>query len=76
MGVRGLLVVLSGIMCACGGDGWNSVPGTPSSFAFSDVWAFSETDVWFVDGGPDVHRYDGDDWSTLETPSTGVGCGQ
>jgi hypothetical protein len=36
-----------------------------------DVWAFSSTDVWVLDGGPAVHRFDGSTWSLLSTPSTG-----
>jgi hypothetical protein len=40
-----------------------------------DVWAFSTTNVWFLDGGPAVHRFDGASWSVMETPSTGgLGC--
>ena len=75
MGTKGALLVLSGMLCACGGDDWSSVSGAPTSFVVNDVWAFSDTDVWFIDGGPNVHRYDGDGWSMLETPSTGgLGC--
>jgi len=75
MGAKELLVLLSGSLCACGGGDWDSVSGTPSSYVIIDVWAFSETDVWFLDGGAIVHRYDGDSWSTLESPSTGgLGC--
>ncbi len=72
-----LLLGLSGALCACGdaGDDWRSVSGAPSLLSVIDVWAFSTTDVWFLDGGPTVHRYDGSSWSTLETPSTGgLGC--
>ena len=36
-----------------------------------DVWAFSTSDVWVLDGGPSVHRFDGASWSVMETPSTG-----
>ncbi|MCC7537955.1 MAG: hypothetical protein IT379_17145 [Deltaproteobacteria bacterium] len=61
--------------CGGGGDeGWERVSAPPSSTTLTDVWAFSETDVWFVDGGPVVHRYDGSSWSTLETPAAGVSC--
>lgn len=69
MGDKRLAVVLLGLMCACGGDDWSSVSGGPTGFGVTDVWAFSETNVWVVDGTPDVYRYDGDGWTTLPTDS-------
>lgn len=65
------------MFCACGGDddgvasGWSEPAEGPDVLAAIDVWAFSETDVWLLDGGAAVHRFDGTGWSTLETPSTG-----
>jgi hypothetical protein len=62
-------------LCACGGDAWGPVSGAPSMTVATDVWAFSATDVWVLDGGSTVYRYDGAEWSTMETPSTGgLGC--
>ena len=61
-------------MGAPGGDDWSSASGTPDATTFSDVWAFSDEQVWFVDGGPDVHVYDGSGWRTLSTPVFGVTC--
>ena len=75
-----LLAASVGALAACGGDdeptgGFEPVSGAPSLLAVIDVWAFSASDVWFLDGGSVVHRYDGSGWSTLETPSTaGLGC--
>jgi hypothetical protein len=64
--------------CGCGGSGaggdWVAVSGGPTASTFLDVWAFSPGDVWFVDGGPDVHRYDGASFSTLATPAGGLSC--
>lgn len=70
------------LTCACGGDdggdvpgGWRQEEGPAGVLQLIDVWAFSETDVWFLDGTATVHRWDGDGWSTLETPSAGgLGC--
>jgi hypothetical protein len=61
---------------ACGGagDDWHEVANTPHNFGMLDVWAFSATDVWFVDGGSRVHRFDGQAWSTLDTPGSGLSC--
>ena len=60
-------------LAACGGDeGIDPVGDVPSALINPiKVWAFSATDVWFLDGGPTVHRFDGSTWSTLATPSTG-----
>lgn len=76
-----LLAASVGALVACGGDddaptgGFEPVPGAPALLAVIDVWAFSASDVWFLDGSATVHRYDGASWSTLETPSTGgLGC--
>jgi len=76
-----LLAASVGALAACGGDddaptgGFEAVSDAPSLLAVIDVWAFSSTDVWFLDGSATVQRYDGASWSTLETPSTGgLGC--
>ena len=66
-------------LTACGSDddaagdtgGWVPAPGAPALMAVIDVWAFSTTDVWFLDGGPAVQRFDGESWSAMDTPSTG-----
>lgn len=71
------LLITSLALFACGGagDDWKSVGSTPAVPVVMDVWAFSETDVWFVDGSPTVHRYDGTEFSTIETSSaTGLTC--
>ena len=78
----GWLVACAACLTACGGDdggegdtqGWGPAAGAPALMAAIDVWAFSTTDVWVLDGGPSVHRFDGQSWSLLETPSTGVNC--
>jgi hypothetical protein len=72
----GWLLACTACLTACGGDdgdtgGWSPAPGAPALTSAIDVWAFSTTDVWILDGGPAVHRFDGQSWSTLETPSTG-----
>lgn len=76
-----LLAASVGALAACGGDddapsgGFEAVEGVPALYSVIDVWAFSSTDVWFLDGSAVVHRFDGAAWSTLETPSTGgLGC--
>jgi hypothetical protein len=72
-----LLAAGAALFCACGGDDdgasdeWGPVSGAPALLAVTDVWAFSPTDVWFLDGSATVHRYDGAAWATLETPATG-----
>lgn len=60
-------------VAACGGnDSLDPVSGVPAALINPiKVWAFSPTDVWFLDGSSTVHRYDGSAWSTLATPSTG-----
>ena len=68
---RGLRIALVAVWLLACGDDWNKLAGVPESYGFVDVWAFSEESVWFVDGGAVVHRYDGDEFSTLETPSLG-----
>jgi len=75
----GWLLACTVCLAACGSDdegegdtrGWGPAPGAPALMAVIDVWAFSTTDVWILDGGPSVHRFDGSSWSTIETPSTG-----
>ena len=50
------------LLTACGGgaaDDWNPVSGAPDLRSVIDVWAFSPTDVWFIDGSATVQRYDG-----------------
>lgn len=61
------------LLFGCGGPGddWKSVSSAPSFSVLTDVWAFSPTDVWFVDGTSTIQRFDGEQWSTLATPSTG-----
>jgi hypothetical protein len=73
-----LPAALASLLFACGGDAgddWSPASGAPALLAVSDVWAFSPTDVWFLDGTNTVHRHDGQSWTTLDTPSTsGLGC--
>lgn len=76
---RPITWALLGVLAGCGGgaaaDAWQPAPGTPDILAATDLWVFSETDVWVLDGGPAVHRFDGSTWSTLATPATGgLGC--
>ena len=55
---------------ACGdasGSDWTSARSAPSLLAAIDVWAFSPTDVWVIDGSSSIQRYDGDGWSALDT---------
>lgn len=62
------------LLAACGGDssgGWTSASGAPELTAVLDVWAFSPTDVWLVDGSATVQRYDGESWTVLESGSSG-----
>ena len=72
-----VLLALLVLVSACGapGDDWKR-KSTPSSLTqVTDVWAFSDTDVWFLDGSSTVQRYDGSNFTALETPSTGgLGC--
>lgn len=67
------MVVAAALVAACGGDDGNGGLATVSGGPANPyrVWAFSETDVWILDGTSTVHRYDGSTWSTLATPSTG-----
>ena len=76
----GGLLVCAACLAACGSDGdgegadtggWSPAPRAPALTALLDVWAFSTTDVWFLDGGSTIHRFDGENWSVIETPSTG-----
>ena len=48
------------------GSDWTSARGAPSVFAAIDVWAFSPTDVWVIDGSSSIQRYDGEGWSVLD----------
>ena len=62
------------LVTACGGgagDDWKPAPGAPDLMSVIDVWAFSQTDVWFIDGSATVQRYDGDSWTALESGSSG-----
>lgn len=70
----GAVLISMAVWWGCGGDDWSSVSGTPSSLSFTDVWAFSDDQVWVVDGGPDVHVYDGSGWNTMDTPALGLTC--
>ncbi len=74
--VKTLLALLVGLSaCSDPGDDWKSKPTASSITQVTDVWAFSETDVWFLDGSNTVQRFDGSDYVALETPSTGgLGC--
>ncbi len=63
--------------CSDAGDDWHgkTVPSSSEFATVNDVWAFSDTDVWFLDGTSTVQRYDGSNFTSLETPSTGgLGC--
>ena len=74
---RDVLVVVLVLLAGCGGgDGssWSQVtggPAAPTSICVVDEWAFSPTDVWFLDGSANVYRHDGSDFETVATPSTG-----
>jgi hypothetical protein len=79
----GGLLACAACSVACGGNGegdagdgagWSAAPGAPALMAAVDVWAFSTTEVWVLDGGPNVHRFDGETWSVLETPAAGLSC--
>jgi hypothetical protein len=51
------------LVIACGGGAgsdWNPVSGAPNLLSAIDVWAFSPTDVWVIDGSATVQRFDGD----------------
>lgn len=84
MRVEWLIACCAACLVACGGGssggdvgsgGWNPAPGAPALTSVVDVWAFSSTDVWFVDGSATIHRFDGANWTTLDTPATGgVSC--
>ena len=71
-----LLLSLAG--CSDAVDDWNrKTPETSvtSLTSVSDVWAFSDADVWLLDGTSTVQRYDGTSFVPFETPSTsGLGC--
>jgi hypothetical protein len=77
MGISGrdVLIVALTVAAGCGGGGgWSSVsggPAAPASFGVLDVWAFSATDVWFLDGSATVHHHDGTGFEERPTPSTG-----
>jgi hypothetical protein len=69
-------IVLIGLalVTACGGgagDDWSPVSDAPDLMSVIDVWAFSASDVWFIDGSATVQRYDGEGWSTLDSGSPG-----
>ena len=69
MRIWGIILVLA-IACGDGtGSGWRPAEGAPNLLAAMDVWAFSPTDVWVVDGSSTIQRYDGDGWSTLSSES-------
>src|SRR5690242_12886154 len=75
---RGLCVscvVAAALAAGCGGDddsGASPIGGVPATLVNPfKVWAFSETDIWFLDGTATIHRFDGSNWSQLMTPSTG-----
>jgi len=63
---------------ACGdatGSDWKQANGAPNLLSAIDVWAFSQTDVWVIDGSSTIQRYDGDRWSALSSGSdAGVRC--
>ena len=75
MRIWGIILVFA---IACGdatGSDWKPAQGTPNLFAAIDVWAFSPTDVWVVDGSTTIQRYDGERWSTMDTGgSAGLLC--
>ena len=71
MRIWGVILVFA-VACGCGsGSDWKPAPGTPSLFAAIDVWAFSPTDVWVIDGSSTIQRYDGDGWTALDSGSNG-----
>jgi hypothetical protein len=75
--MRSAWLCLVCVLAACGSaaDDWKTPSGAPQLMVVNDVWAFSETDVWFLDGSSTVQRFDGQSWSTLATPSMGgLGC--
>ena len=58
------------IACGDGPSGdWRPASGAPELFAAVDVWAFSATDVWVVDGSATIQRYDGERWTALDSGS-------
>lgn len=63
---------------ACGdatGSDWKPADGAPNLLSAIDVWAFSRTDVWVIDGSSTIQRYDGDRWSALSSGSdAGLQC--
>jgi hypothetical protein len=70
----GCVLVAAALATGCGDDGGSVtvVDDVPAALINPiDVWAFSPTDAWFLDGSSTIHRYDGTSWSTLATPSTG-----
>ena len=76
-GTRAILGALL-LLLGCGsdaGDDWGRVSSTPSVTSFVDLWVFADDDIWLLDGSSTVHRYDGEAFTTLDTPSTGgLGC--
>ena len=71
-----VLVFVVAFGCGGGSDSdWKPAPSAPNLFAAIDVWAFSETDVWVIDGSSTIQRYDGDAWSALDSGSNaGILC--
>lgn len=74
--MRRLSISLALLLAACGGSSspWGGAPDMPALTSPLDVWAFSDTDVWVVDGSPMVHRFDGTTWTALPTPAAGLTC--
>src|SRR5579872_4655720 len=74
--LRALIVATAACAgCGVGNGGFDPIAGAPMLQTATRVWAFSPTNVWVLDGSATVHRYDGQTWSTLTTPSTGgLGC--
>ena len=75
MRIWGIILVFA-VACGDGANSdWNAAQSAPSLFVAIDVWAFSPTDVWVVDGSSTIRRYDGDAWSALDTGGyAGVSC--
>ena len=66
----GWIALVFAIACGNGaGRDWKPADGAPNLLAAVDVWAFSPTDVWVIDGSSTIQRYDGDRWTTLDSGS-------
>ncbi len=74
MGIRiANLAVTCALFGACGDDSnLEPVEDVPATLINPlEVWSFSPTDVWILDGSSFVHRFDGSEWSMLGTNTSG-----